>query len=152
MTRAIDVLAKAMPNGHLMAALGPLAFLGSAAEHIEALATALATSQAEVSALKEANEKLHDAIGSMAREGVETEASLERARGLLERFRVGASQHAQEWYAVDVRAFLATPPNPIATPGTPTRENCPACAKVLRHPGEGYACGWHDCPPTEEET
>jgi hypothetical protein len=26
----------------------------------------------------------------------------------------------------------------------PNREDCPACAKVLRHPGEGYVCVWHD--------
>lgn len=58
MTRAIDVLAKAMPNGQLMAALGPLAFLGSAAEHIKALVeelqiarAALTASQAEVARL-----------------------------------------------------------------------------------------------------
>jgi hypothetical protein len=40
-TRAIDVLAKAMPNGQLMAALGPLAFLGAAAERIKELERAL---------------------------------------------------------------------------------------------------------------
>lgn len=51
MTRAIDVLANAMPNGQLMAALGPLAFLGSAAEHIKSLDVDLATSQAAVTRL-----------------------------------------------------------------------------------------------------
>ena len=41
MHRAIDVLAKAIPNGQLMAAMGPLAFLGAAAEHIGELRSAL---------------------------------------------------------------------------------------------------------------
>lgn len=26
----------------------------------------------------------------------------------------------------------------------PDQKDCPACAKVARHPGEGYACVWHD--------
>jgi|ERR1017187_869754 hypothetical protein len=30
----------------------------------------------------------------------------------------------------------------------PDREHCFACAKVLRHPGEGYVCAWH----TNKET
>lgn len=29
----------------------------------------------------------------------------------------------------------------------PDRKHCPGCAKVARHPGEGYACAWHDAIP-----
>jgi hypothetical protein len=47
MHRGIDALAKAIPDGQLMAAMGPLAFLGAAAEHIKALT-------AEVDRLREA--------------------------------------------------------------------------------------------------
>lgn len=39
---------------------------------------------------------------------------------------------------------LAVEPRESAKRAIPDREHCPACAKVRRHPGEGYACGWHD--------
>lgn len=30
----------------------------------------------------------------------------------------------------------------------PAPENCPGCAKVARHPGEGYGCAWHPSAAT----
>lgn len=32
----------------------------------------------------------------------------------------------------------------------PPADTCPGCAKVRRHPGEGYSCSWH--PPADKPT
>ena len=83
-------------------------------------------------------------------------------------------EHFTDGSLVFVRA--ATPPAPVTGPHTPfpdggclhragshcdlcrtvagaapvaekpTPENCPGCAKVSRHPGEGYGCAWHPAP------
>lgn len=90
MTRAIDVLAKPMPNGQLMAALGPLAFLGSAAEHIKSLSVDLSASQAAVTRLTADNT---EAAKLLARAGGE----VERLRGEL-----AASVDETDWAAVQI--------------------------------------------------
>jgi hypothetical protein len=54
MHRGIDALASVVPSGQLMAVLGPLPFLGAAAEHIKELNAETAAFRAEVERLREA--------------------------------------------------------------------------------------------------
>lgn len=153
----------------------------------------LAASQAEESALKDqlfaarGNRRAADAecastMADMARVIAARDGlagALERARGLLKRsLWLGGGMPGEvrtdPVLTIEVRAFLATPPTPIATPGTERRALC-GCTKQWHEPSLGEldritpatSCpdchhpGPHDKPcdyyatpeaPTEEET
>lgn len=72
---------------------------------------------------------------------------LAEAEGLLRRWQRDDVEHDFDVREL-TRAFLTTQPEPSASlPFTPpSPDECPACAKVARHPGEGYGCAWHSSP------
>lgn len=114
-------------------------------QYAEALAEAHALAQRRAEQIA----RLEEAAGIERRRHAEELArvrreALEEAAKAAEQYgRTLAADTDNILYAHDIAQRIRSLAVPGGAPAMPTRENCPACAKVARHPGEGYVCALH---------